>query len=480
MQRTRSRALCESKGYEIVASFEGLGESGRTLDRPSMNALLAAARAGEIDVVVVYRLDRLARKASDLLRIWEDHFASCGVELASATESVDTSTPMGRAMMGMTGVFAQMESELIQERTSDGKREKARQGGFGNAVRSFGFKWNREKKRPEIVEHEAEVSRTIFTMAASGHNVESICKTLTRQGVKRRKGGEWWNGEMQAMIANPIYMGRFVTYRDPETGEETLADPDLCPPPIVDAATWQAAQTVTQGWRKTSRRKVRRQHLLSGFLTCAACGRTLTIRQPDARHAYYACNSAAQHRNGCDLRHIPSADLDAEIWDQIREWASNPEVLRRCAQETRADLLPQWRRALVRVGEQMKIWQGRERQAREYLETGVYAPADFARTKNEYDTHMADLRAEAEELERKIAQAEQNEQNVDWTARTLMAAGDLDALDLDAKRRLLSALAVKVTVKTYTDERGRLKDWTAELESYGAVVTGLAVTGAMC
>jgi hypothetical protein len=125
------------------------------------------------------------------------------------------------------------------------------------------------------------------------------------------------------------------------------------------------------------------------------------------------------------------------------------------------------------------MWQGRERQAREYLETGVYAPADFARTKSEYDTHMTDLRAEAEELERKIAQAEQNEQNVDWTARTLTAAGDLDALDLDAKRRLLSALAVKVTVKTYTDERGRLKDWTAELESYGAVVTDLAVTGAM-
>jgi chromosome segregation ATPase len=128
----------------------------------------------------------------------------------------------------------------------------------------------------------------------------------------------------------------------------------------------------------------------------------------------------------------------------------------------------------------MKSWQGRERQAREYLETGIYAPADFARTKDEHDTHMEDLRAEAEELERKLAQAEHNEQNLDWTARTLQAAGDLDGLDLEAKRRLLSALAVKVTVRTCTDERGRLQDWTAELESYGAAVPALAVTGAMC
>ncbi len=479
MQRTRCRALCESKGHDLVALFEGLGESGRTLDRPSMNALRQAAKAGEIDVVVCYRLDRMARKAADLLRLWEE-LASCGVELASATESVDTSTPMGRAMMGMTGVFAQMESELIQERTSDGKREKARQGGFGDAVRGFGFRWSRELKRPEIIPHEAEVIRSIFDLAASGHNVNSICMTLTRQGVPRRKGGEWWGSEMQALLANPAYMGRFVTYRDPETGEETLADPKLCPPPIVEAATWQAAQLVTQGWRSAKRRRIKRSFLLSGFLTCDRCGRTLTIRQPDPRHAYYACNSAAQHRHGCDLKHIRAADLDAEIWGQIREWASHPKLLRRCAQETQADLLPQWRRTLVRVGEQMKGWQGRERQAREYLETGVYSPADFARTKDEHDTHMEGLRSEAVELERKIAQAEHNEQNVNWTARTLQAAGDLDGLDLEGKRRLLSALAVKVTVRTYMDERGRLQDWTAELESYGAAVPALAVTGAMC
>ena len=485
MQRTRCRGLCEARDWQIAREFEDLGLTGRTMDRPGLQALLAAAREGEINVVVVYRLDRLARKASDLLKIWEEHLATYGVELASATESVDTSNPMGRAMMGMTGVFAQMESELLQERTSDGKREKARQGGFATAVRSFGFRWNREQKRPEIVEEEAQIVRSIFALAASGHNVESICKTLTRQGAERRGNrrhapGGWWNNVVQEIIANPAYCGHFVTYRDPETGEETLAKPDLCPPPIVSPELWQAAQRVTRAYCKSRRRRIRRQFLLSGFLTCAVCGRALTVRQPDPRNAYYACNAAAKHQDGCDLKHIRAADLDAEIWGQVRVWATDPLLLRRCAQETASDLLPQWRRRLVCVGEEMKRWQGRERQARQYLETGVYTPEDFGRTKAEHDLHMPDLRAEAEDLEAKIAQAERSEGAIDWTARTLAAAGDLEALDLEAKRRLLTALAVKVTVKTYTDERDKLRDWTADLESYGAAVTALAVTGDMC
>ena len=485
MQRTRCRGLCEARDWQLAREFEDLGLTGRTMDRPGLQAMLAAAREREIDVVVVYRLDRLARKASDLLKIWEDHLARYGVELASATESVDTSNPMGRAMMGMTGVFAQMESELLQERTADGKREKARQGGFATAVRSFGFKWNREQKRPEIVEEEAEIVSYIFALAASGHNIESICGKLNRQGAPRRGNrrhapGRWWNCEVQLLLANPAYMGRFVTYRDPETGEETLAKPELCPPPIVSSELWQAAQAVTRGYRKSGRRKVRRQFLLSGFLTCAVCGRALTARQPDPRNTYYACNAAAKHLDRCDLKHIRAADLDAEIWEQVRAWATDPLLLRRCAQETAGDLLPQWRRRLVRVGEEMKQWQGRERQARLYLETGVYTPEDFGRTKAEHDLHMTDLRAEAEDLEAKIAQAEQADGAIDWTARTLAAAGDLGALDLEAKRRLLAALAVKVTVKTYADARGKLQNWSADLESYGAVVPALAVTEGLC
>jgi site-specific DNA recombinase len=146
MQRTRCGGLSQAQDWPISREFEDLGMSGRSMNRPGLQALLAAAKVGEIDVVVVYRLDRLARKASDLLKIWEDHLEKHGVELASTTESIDTSNPMGRAIMQMVGVMAQLESEMIQERTSDGRREKAQRGGFGLAVRSFGFKWDKGDK----------------------------------------------------------------------------------------------------------------------------------------------------------------------------------------------------------------------------------------------------------------------------------------------------------------------------------------------
>jgi site-specific DNA recombinase len=483
MQRTRCRALCEARGWEVAAEFEDEGLTGRNMDRPGLQAMLRAAADGDIEVVVVYRLDRLARKSRHLQEIWEDHLAKHGVELASTTESIDTSNPMGRAMMQMVGVMAQLESEMIQERTSDGRREKAQQGGFGLAVRSYGFKWDKgdkdtkRPKRPMIIEAEAEVVRTIFDMAAGGHSVEGICKTLHRQGVPRRKGGKWWNPEVQEILANPAYMGRFVTWRDPETGEETLADPRLCPPAIVDEAVWQAAQAVTRAYRGHRRPWVKRTFLLSGFCTCGKCGRTLTIRQPDEKHAYYACNGTL--RGECDAKHVPAGGLDEKVWGFVRSLQDDPEMVKAYARQTTEDLLPKWERELVRVGEQLKHWRNRERTAREKLETGVYSDDDYRKTKAEYDLHWGDLQAEAAALEEKITHARQERADVDWTAEVLRRAGDLDALDLDGKRRLLSALGATVTVITVKDERGRLADVKAKLETYAAPVPSLASAGAM-
>ncbi len=107
---------------------------------------------------------------------------------------------------------------------------------------------------------------------------------------------------------------------------------------------------------------------------------------------------------------------------------------------------------------------------------GLYTLEDFTDTKRQYDDAMP---AAAEDLAAKIAHAERAEANIDRTARTLEVVGNLDALDLEAKRRLLAALAVKVTVRSYSDERGKLRDWTADLESYGAAVTALAETVGM-
>jgi DNA invertase Pin-like site-specific DNA recombinase len=478
MQRTRTRALCEARGWQLGPELEDLGKTGRDTKRPGLQELLRSAEAGEIGAVCVYRLDRLSRKAGDLLRIWE-RLDKCGVALASATESVDTSTPLGRAMMGMCGVFAQMESEVFQERTSDGRREKAQQGGFSQAVRGFGFEWDKgdkakgRPKRPYIVEHEALIVADVFAYAAGGMCPEEIAHELDRRDVARRGGGKWRNPEVQKILANPAYMGRFVTFTDPETGEETLAKPELCPPAIVDAVTWQAAQAVTRAYHKAGRRKLKRTFLLSGFCTCGVCGRRLTIRKPTFEHSYYACNGAVKHENGCDLKHIPAGDLDADVWAQIIAWAAQPEVLRRSAQDTQGELLPRWHRELVRVGEQMKHWQTRLRTGREKVETpgSAYTDEDFAATKGEYGLHMSDLAAEAEGLEAKIAAAETRESGVDWAARTLAAAGDLDSLDQDAKRRLLSALGAKVTVRTFTDEKGRLASWDAELDLFTSLAT---------
>ncbi len=214
----------------------------------------------------------------------------------------------------------------------------------------------------EFLEREAQIIRDMFDWAADGRCVQAICRLLNRQGApqrgnRKRAPGRWWHSDVREILRNPAYMGRFVTYRDPRTGEETLADPKLCPPPIVDPAVWQAAQPVLDGYTQRRRPQVKRQFLLSGFLTCLKCGRMLTLRQPGDHHRHGACNGAASGE--CDAKHIPAAALEAEVWGYVQHLQASPGMLREVARLTTEDLLPQWRQALVRVGGQMKHWQGR-------------------------------------------------------------------------------------------------------------------------
>lgn len=129
-QQERSlRAYAKAKGWSMVAVYRDEGASGKSLDRPGIQAALKALADGEASILAVAKLDRLSRSVRDIFTLAEDVFSKdSNKHLASLGESIDTTTATGRAMLGMAAVFAQMERELIGERTRNGLAEVKRQG----------------------------------------------------------------------------------------------------------------------------------------------------------------------------------------------------------------------------------------------------------------------------------------------------------------------------------------------------------------
>lgn len=191
--------------------YKDKGYSGKNTDRPDLNRLLADIKADKISKVFVYRLDRISRNIKDfynLYSVMQEH----QTEFVSVNENFDTSNPMGRAMMGILIVFAQMERESIQERVKDNYYSRiSMDGRWAGGPAPYGFKNARTlEKKPtlETFETEMEVVDYCFQQYAYSPNISmhKICTNLTEKGYRsRRENGAWDNVTIARMLQNPIY-----------------------------------------------------------------------------------------------------------------------------------------------------------------------------------------------------------------------------------------------------------------------------------
>lgn len=190
-QEDRCRAVCAARGLNIVAEFSDKGLSGK-LDvcrRPGLAAALAAARTQNA-ILVVYSVSRVARSQRILWNLI-DPGKNESVALISATEPFDTSTPMGRAMLGMIGVWAQLEADLVSERTRDALAQ----------VRASGKKLG----APTMTTVAPEAVARIHALRAEGLSLRAIVERLNEEAVPGARGGRWWVKTVRSAIAqSPI------------------------------------------------------------------------------------------------------------------------------------------------------------------------------------------------------------------------------------------------------------------------------------
>ena len=198
-QRARIAAYAEAKGLDLRDILVDEGYSGKTLDRPAMQALLSECRARAVQHVIVWRLDRLTRRTRHLLRLVEDVFLTKGVELHSVSESLDTSTPHGRFVLTLFGGLAEMERELIGERTRSALAFKRDQG-EATSHPPLGFRQEVGSARLAPVAAELEVVQAILSFWRSGKSYRAIARQLDQEGQQTKHGGRWHPNTVRRVV----------------------------------------------------------------------------------------------------------------------------------------------------------------------------------------------------------------------------------------------------------------------------------------
>lgn len=361
-QREAAEAYIQSQRHEgwtcLPDRYDDGGYSGASMDRPALRRLLADVKAGGIDCIVVYKVDRLSRSLLDFARIigiLDEH----GVSFVSVTQQFSTSTSMGRLTLNVLLSFAQFERETISERTRDKMSAARRKGKWTGGAPILGY--DIEDSRLVVNEKEAKRVREIFDLYAERQSLVETVGELNRRGWtiklwttrtgKERGGKPFTRASLFSLLTNPTYVGKVKHNGSIYAGEHEA---------IVDEKAWQRVQKLLRRNGTTRGRATRNKHgaLLRGLLWCASCDTRMThsyTRKSKKLYRYYICTQAQRGGwDSCPTKSIPAGEIERFVVDRIRCIGSDPtllaEVLTNARAETKkqANELDRERRAVER------------------------------------------------------------------------------------------------------------------------------------
>ena len=307
-QKERLMAYCKAKDWSIADIYVDGGFSGANIQRPALQKLIAEINL--FDIVLVYKLDRLSRSQKDTLYLIEEVFLPNNVDFVSMNESFDTSTPFGRAMVGILSVFAQLEREQIKERLMMGKIQRAKDGKYsGTKTVPIGYK--KVGEHLEIDEYEAMQVRKIYDLYNSGMGSVLILEQLYDAGYTT-KYGQWKNtATVNKILTNDLYIG---------TLNFAGVKVENAFPAIVSKNTWDKAQIMRRNRRKLHNNETT-QSLLGGFLYCGDCGARYHAKSSQQMYICYSNSmvkvSLIKNRN-CKNKPWKIDLLNAIVDDKVR------------------------------------------------------------------------------------------------------------------------------------------------------------------
>ncbi len=312
--------------------YDDGGFSGGTLERPGLQRLLADIEAGLVDVVVVYKIDRLSRALMDFARLVEV-FDRHGVTFVSVTQSFNTTTSMGRLTLNILLSFAQFEREVIGERIRDKFAASRKRGMWMGGFVPLGY----EVKARKLVVNEAEAAtvRMIFERFAQIGSATTLVRALVAEGVRNKRGKPIDKGYLYKLISNRVYLGEAVHKGTSYPGEHVA---------IVDQALWDKVHGVMQVSPRSRAAGTRSQTpaLLKGLIF-GSNGTAMTptaTKKGSRRYRYYTSMDVIRGREPatCTAPHrLPAEMVENAVIQEIRLLARTPEVVARTVTAARQE-----------------------------------------------------------------------------------------------------------------------------------------------
>lgn len=353
-QKSNLRRFADREEMEIVNIYEDAGKSGKSIEgRPAFKQMLLDIENGlEIDYVLVYKLSRFGRNAADILNSLE-HIQAFGVNLICIEEGIDSSQTSGKLLISVLSAVAEIERENIIEQTMNGRKEKARQGGWNGGFAPYGYFL--KDKQLFIQEDEAEAVRIIFDKYLNGNmGFHKIANYLNLQGIQKvqRNNGTlslWGTHFIRMIIDNPVYCGK-ISYgrrvREKVKGskneykqipQEDYIIAEGQHEAIISEELWNAAHEKREqtGIKSPSKIGRDRAHLLSGILKCPKCGGPMytnkhawTNKDGTYKEVYYYVCSKARAARGktCEYKTmLKKTDIEPLVIEAIRELIQNQD-----------------------------------------------------------------------------------------------------------------------------------------------------------
>ena len=334
-QRDAGHAYIASQRAEgwipVADDYDDPAFSGGNMDRPALKRLMADIEAGRIDVVVIYKIDRLTRSLADFSRMVEV-FERYGVSFVSVTQQFNTTTSMGRLMLNILLSFAQFEREVTGERIRDKIAASKRKGMWMGGVPPLGY--DVENRRLVPNEREANLIRHIFQRFVELGSSTALVKELKLDGVtskawttqdgKTREGKPIDKGLIYKLLNNRTYLGELRHKEQWYQAEH---------PPIISRELWDQVHAIlaTNGRVRGNDTRATVPYLLKGIVF-GNDGRALspfhTTKKNGRRYRYYVPQREnKEHAGASGLPRLPAAELESAVLDQLRAVLRSPDLL---------------------------------------------------------------------------------------------------------------------------------------------------------
>ena len=364
-QEERLSTYSQQMGYRITKVYRDAGLSAKDTNRPGLVELMEDIKAGQINFVLVTKLDRITRSLRDLFQLM-DFFNTNEVNFVSLSESIDTKTAMGRFFFQLLGLLAQLEREVTAERVATDMRHRAEKGRWTGGIVPYGYMTQSlaykiykkqglnekeasknsvqdcpEAKKLYIEPNTAKTVKWIFDKYIEFNSVRKVGTLLNSKGIKTRNGQLWPQTTIHRMLRSPTYIGK-TNYgkrkTDPISGklvkqdESTWTIVDAEHEAIISKDIYNKVQKMLSVNSKKPT-KPGRTYLLTGLIKCGLCGRsmsgyTFTKKETGKSYSYYKCwNRMQKGKIACDGLSLPTNALETFIVGQLKEISHNHDFL---------------------------------------------------------------------------------------------------------------------------------------------------------